>query len=293
MTFPGLVAANNLSDVVDRERAWDNLGLNISVTWEKLQNLDPDASAYIDAVALIENGYTEPGVQKAINDFIVGCKTDGIWTAIKASCILAGAHTLAGALVPLAGAAPTNFNFVSGDYSRKNGLAGNGTTKYLNSNRAENQETGSNAHVSVFVTTPESRTGVNSDHLGVFNSDGRGTAIAQRADNTTYSYVQSDYSFSTSVRASTNSLYGAKRSQVGNPIVLRIAKNNYSQNVQTGVFISPSSFNYFVFAANNNGTAGLFAASRLAFYSIGESLDLALLDARITTLITAFGGAIP
>jgi hypothetical protein len=29
MTLPGLVAANNLSDVVDRERAWDNLGLNI------------------------------------------------------------------------------------------------------------------------------------------------------------------------------------------------------------------------------------------------------------------------
>ena len=30
MTFPGLVAANNLSDVVNRERAWDNLGENIS-----------------------------------------------------------------------------------------------------------------------------------------------------------------------------------------------------------------------------------------------------------------------
>jgi hypothetical protein len=30
MTFPGLVRANNLNDVVDRERAWDNLGANIS-----------------------------------------------------------------------------------------------------------------------------------------------------------------------------------------------------------------------------------------------------------------------
>ena len=29
MTFPGLVAANNLSDVVNRERAWDNLGNNV------------------------------------------------------------------------------------------------------------------------------------------------------------------------------------------------------------------------------------------------------------------------
>ena len=32
MTLPGLVAAQNLADVVDRERAWDNLGASLSVT---------------------------------------------------------------------------------------------------------------------------------------------------------------------------------------------------------------------------------------------------------------------
>jgi hypothetical protein len=37
----------------------------------------------------------------------------------------------------------------------------------------------------------------------------------------------------------------------------------------------------------------LYINSRLAFYSIGESLDLALLDARVTDLINAFGAAIP
>jgi hypothetical protein len=36
-----------------------------------------------------------------------------------------------------------------------------------------------------------------------------------------------------------------------------------------------------------------YSNARLAFYSIGESLDLALLDARVTALITAFGVAIP
>jgi hypothetical protein len=35
------------------------------------------------------------------------------------------------------------------------------------------------------------------------------------------------------------------------------------------------------------------ANARLAFYSIGESLDLALLDARVTALINAFAAAIP
>jgi hypothetical protein len=33
--------------------------------------------------------------------------------------------------------------------------------------------------------------------------------------------------------------------------------------------------------------------ARLAFYSIGESLNLALLDARVTDLINAFAAAIP
>jgi hypothetical protein len=37
----------------------------------------------------------------------------------------------------------------------------------------------------------------------------------------------------------------------------------------------------------------LYTNSRLAFYSIGESLELALLDARVTDLINAFAAAIP
>jgi 2-polyprenyl-6-methoxyphenol hydroxylase-like FAD-dependent oxidoreductase len=33
-------------------------------------------------------------------------------------------------------------------------------------------------------------------------------------------------------------------------------------------------------------------ATALAFYSIGEALDLALLDARVTALVTAIGAAV-
>jgi hypothetical protein len=47
--------------------------------------------------------------------------------------------------------------------------------------------------------------------------------------------------------------------------------------------------NYFVFASNTGISAVIFADGRLAFYSIGESIDLALLDARVTTLINAYG----
>jgi hypothetical protein len=42
-----------------------------------------------------------------------------------------------------------------------------------------------------------------------------------------------------------------------------------------------------------DGLAEGKSVARLAFYSIGESLDLALLDARVTDLINAFAAAIP
>jgi hypothetical protein len=112
--------------------------------------LDADAASYIIAVQTADTEPLELGVKLAINDFVTGCKSDGIWDAIKASCIMAGARTLAGALVPLKGAAPTNFNFVSGDYDRKTGLVGDGATKYLDSNRAGNADPQNSKHMSVF-----------------------------------------------------------------------------------------------------------------------------------------------
>jgi hypothetical protein len=52
---------------------------------------------------------------------------------------------------------------------------------------------------------------------------------------------------------------------------------------------------YWVFARNLGSivSAGSPSLARLAFYSIGESLNLAALDARVSALITAFGVAIP
>ena len=52
----------------------------------------------------------------------------------------------------------------------------------------------------------------------------------------------------------------------------------------------PRNENIGVFA-NSNGAVP--SNARLAFYSIGESLDLARLDGRVTDLINAFAVAIP
>jgi hypothetical protein len=244
---------------------------------------DPDAGTYIAAVEAADGQLLEFGVGKAINDFVVGCKQDRIWDAIKASCILAGARTLAGALVPLAGTAPTNNGpFVSGDYNRKTGLVGNGTSKYLNSNRSNSADPQNNNHNAVYATTIASA-GSYINARGAAGSDtganamGAGPFFRSRAAT-----AQTYTSTATGLIATNRSNSSAYTARFGG------TNNSISTTSET-----PLNLNLFVFARNTNGTPEFYGNGRLAFYSIGESLDLALLDARVTALITAFGVAIP
>jgi hypothetical protein len=41
------------------------------------------------------------------------------------------------------------------------------------------------------------------------------------------------------------------------------------------------------------GNGNTYTDARISFYSIGEALDLALLDARLITLMSALAAAIP
>ena len=54
---------------------------------------DTDASNYIDAVEVADTLALETATRYAINNFVIGCKQDGIWPAIKA--ILAAGGLLA------------------------------------------------------------------------------------------------------------------------------------------------------------------------------------------------------
>jgi hypothetical protein len=248
---------------------------------------DTDAQAFITLVEAADGQALETGVRDAINAFVVGCKADGIWAAIKACCIMAGARTLAGALVPLVGAAPpTNFNFVSGDYDRKTGLVGNGSTKYLNSNyQFPNLATARNNNHAAYYRAP--------GDLGTFHA---GAALDVNAVFFTINHVASrNFEGVTGNLIAADSgagtgFRGIARSNSASYIYRNSAANT------TGTITSLSATNnrgLAVFARNNAGTIDAFATSRISFYSIGESLDLALLDARVTTLINAFAAAIP
>jgi hypothetical protein len=248
---------------------------------------DPDAAVYVAAVEAADGQSLETATKVAIHSFVKGCKQDGIWTAIKASCILAGARTLNGALVPLVGTAPTNVGglFVSGDYNRETGLVGDGSTKYLDSNRNNNADPQNSKHCSCYITTANTLDGARG-YMGTDVFDASGATTIGRTNNNRLYYTQcnSSGSIASNAFASSAGFHGVNRFSSAQ-LTARAVSLSTTANVPSQ---SPRNSAINVFRVGNS-----FTDARISFYSIGESLDLALLDARVSALITAFGVAIP
>jgi len=231
------------------------------------RRVDPDAAGYF--ARIVAAGSTiSAGNQAAVNAFVVGCKADGIWAAIKASCLLAGPDDLTGALVPLVGAAPTNFNFVAGDYSRTTGLVGNGSTKYLDSNRNNNADPQDNQHLAVWVTTIET---VPSNLINGGNN-GSGASGLSSTGTRSRNGTPLSYANATGFRGVSRSLSTAYNVRISGSTTAKTQTSQTPANSTITVFSWPS---------------GSYTNARMSFYSIGESLDLALLDARITTYMAS------
>lgn len=249
-------------------------------------NYDADASAYIDAVEAADGQALETATRYAINNFVIGCKQDGIWSAIKASCILAGARTLAGCLVPLVGTAPTNFNFVSGDYNRKTGLVGDGSTKYLDSNVAPNtvHAANSNAHISTYVST---NGGTSQAYIGSTNA-GR---IHYASATPRFTVALNDATAGANIDLASGSYF---------PGFLGIArpggtaldfKYRGGSTLTTRGLGTLSSSNYYILRVNDATPA--YSAAQMAFYSLGDNCNLSTLSLRVTDLMNALEAAIP
>lgn len=254
---------------------------------------DPDALRYIAAVQAADGQPLEAGVSKAISKFVIGCKTDGIWTAIKSSCILMGARTLNGALVPLVGAAPTNNGpFVSADYNRKTGLIGNNSNKYLNANRNGDADPQDNFHMSVYVTALGTST---FRHL-IGHGGGQSGAAQIAAANATSNFTarnRSSAGSGTATGVTAPHFLGHSRAASGS-YTFRFSSTNNTNNTTSQ---APNASPIYVFANSSDGSAivasGSYTNARLAWYSIGESVTMSSLESRVATLYADIGAAIP
>jgi hypothetical protein len=241
---------------------------------------DPDAQAYITAVEAADGQALEDSIRIAINNFVVGCKADGIWDAIKASCILAGARTLSGSLTPLKGTAPTNFNFVSGDYNRKTGLVGDGSTKYLDSNRNNNADPQDSKHIAVhasIVSTTDNRS-----YLGMAASSGS-THLSVGTQNV---FLGARLNSSTGALTNASNTAGFLGINRGSSTAFVARGGGATTGNISNSSTTPASGNLLIFNGLN------IINARLAFYSIGENINLAQLDTRVTNLINAIDAAI-
>jgi hypothetical protein len=254
---------------------------------------DADARAYVIAVNSADGQPLEKPVVEAINAFVVGCKADGIWAAIKASCILMGARTLSGALTPLVGSAPTNVNnnFVSGDYNRKTGLIGNESSKYLDTNRPNDTDGQDDVHQAIYVGQL-SANAADATARTMIGAAGAGqTHITARRSDQLGVFRNRNTSPNSASSALAVGLIGTRRNNSTNYQCL--APNLSAESSFTRASEAPANVNVFVFAENSSGTPVNHTGQRLAFYSIGSSLDLLLLRARADALFTAIGAAIP
>ena len=200
---------------------------------------------------------------------------------IKAAPIMAGACTLAGALVPLVGAAPTRFGTEGGwNYNRKTGTAGNGTNNYINSGRNNIADPQNSKHVAAYVST----VGAGS----IFNSGTAGTTGRTGLATDGFASCNNDVGTFNSVPLPVVGLLGVSRSSSIN----YTCRTNLSNTTVLANSGAPNNSN-ILFYARPGTPPDSYATSRLAFYSIGESLNLALLDARVTALINAIAAAIP
>jgi hypothetical protein len=244
---------------------------------------DADAAEYLRRVEAADGGPLEHRVRVAINTFVVSLKADGTWPSIRACCVMMGARTLAGALTPLVGVAPTNANFVSGDYNRRTGLVGNGSTKSLGSNRAQNADPQDDLHMAVYVTA--SPTNINSFpfYLGL-GSGGVGDV---------HVFVQGSDLLVRMRNGNADTFFGVGPS-VGLVGVTRSGANWYAVSTRGTLRTfarasqTPRSESTRVLSGLNvgNGLAQFWSNARISYYSIGRYLDLPMLRARLDRLGT-------
>jgi hypothetical protein len=253
---------------------------------------DGDCLTYLAAVAAADGAGVETGVAVAVDEFFRATKAAGVFSALKASCILCGARTITGALVPLAGSAPSaEGGWAAGDYSRTTGLQGDGNALYLDSNYLDNADDDDDNHRAVYHSAGGDTGGL----IGVRTDDGvtpfNGTHIFQNLTSA-IARNRSTILASHSVNDGTVSTFSGMSRSGSSGYVFR--SQGTSDVITQNSDVSARGINVRVFGRNHDLVQNLFDGS-ISFYSIGTdigSAGLAALDTAVDNLLTAIGEAL-
>jgi hypothetical protein len=227
---------------------------------------DRDALAYIRKVEEADNQALEVGVKRALNDFVTGLKTDNLWNSIDAACIMMGARTLLGCLIPLKGPSPTSYNFISSDYNRTTGLRAVSRNEYLDTNILDDTLTPNNIHIGVYFSerfaaealiTARNTTTPNGT-VQIYNTSGP-SIISLNRSTTGASVGGTAPSFIVSSRTSSSNFQTITQNRT-------TANFNFgSQNVDTDV-------NFEIFRRFASGIY-TYSSHRISYYTIGKGIS--------------------
>jgi hypothetical protein len=254
----------------------------ISVIAGSRRRFDPDALAYFSRITAAGSSITD-GNKLAVDAFIKGCKTDGVWSAIKASCLLAGPDTLDGALVPLAGAAPTNVGFLDADYNRTTGIQGGAEKKWLNSNRVNSADLQNDCSLALWITTvPTFTYGVAvASATNVNGTAARNLFVGSVLYSAMCNNGSSNANTTHSTTPKSTGFLGISRNDPEFHLFRTAGVTDTVNKASNGL----SAGGIRIFGQGNN--SNIWSDAGISFYSIGAHLDLALLDARLATYMSS------
>jgi hypothetical protein len=239
---------------------------------------DSEALAWVQALETLDGQALESGVRNAINAFVVGCKADqspnaGVsnWQALEHFQLYRGPRTLPAALYTPKGPAVTNVGF----------------TLSINLNRGASSDGQNNASMWIWVN--QAATTNTTRYIGAQNSAGISRIMDQ-----TGTIVGNVNSLATNYTGPPGS--GQRTGFIG---VSRASASQFTMRYNstdftvTSASVSPISLNYFLFARNNNGTPDGHTDAGVSAAASGKAVNLALMEARVATLLAAIAAAIP
>ena len=269
-----IIVPSKLSNTV-----YQNIEKYLSNKWN-VPVYDPDAENYFARITAAGSSITDQN-KLAVDAFIKGCKADNNWFAIKACCLLAGADTLSGALVPLVGPIPTNTLFTEPDYSRINGLQGGPTLKYLTSNRSNASDPQNDCSLAIWVTKLPTNGLTVASSTNQNGAGGRNIFAPTTVRYTSMCNNGGNNATTAHSTLMTLGFVGISRTEEAR----HLFRTGGVTDIVNKAVTAPEGSVIRIFGQGNNATP--FSDARISFYSIGTSINLERLDARLATYMSS------
>jgi hypothetical protein len=237
-----------------------------------ISGIDADWLAYYNRV-IAAGGSLSTTEQNATKTLVADLKANGLWTPMKAIYPMVGAS--AAACAQNLKSSSFTGTFSSGWTFASTGVTPNGTSAFLNSGLLPStQLTGTSTHVSYYSRTNTTTNG--GVEIGTWNFGYLyGIELAlHRSVATPKTYLTINSSSGTNnvsggTQTSTGLFLGCRASSA----LATLYRNGSSIGTNTNsVTVQLSSFNIYLGASNDFGTAGAFSNKQCAFASIGDGL---------------------